>query len=48
MRCFIGVILAAVAWKMKSINEEALMVEEFGEQYTRYRLQVKGLVPYLW
>ena len=48
LRCFIGVILAAVAWKMKSINEEALMVEEFGEQYTRYRLQVKGLVPYLW
>ncbi len=48
LRCFIGVILAAVAWKMKSINEEALMVEEFGDQYTRYRLQVKGLVPYLW
>ena len=45
LRCFIGVILAAVAWKMKSINEEALMVEEFGDQYTRYRLQVKGLVP---
>ncbi len=48
LRCFIGVILAAIAWKMKSINEEALMVEEFGDQYTRYRLQVKGLVPYLW
>jgi protein-S-isoprenylcysteine O-methyltransferase Ste14 len=48
LRCFIGVILAAIAWKMKSMNEEALMVEEFGDQYTRYRLQVKGLVPYLW
>lgn len=48
LRCFIGVILAGIAWKMKSINEEALMVEEFGDQYIRYRLQVKGLVPYLW
>lgn len=48
LRCFIGVILAAIAWKMKSISEEALMVQEFGDQYTRYRLQVKGLVPYLW
>ncbi|HET6216157.1 MAG TPA: isoprenylcysteine carboxylmethyltransferase family protein [Acidobacteriaceae bacterium] len=48
VRCFIGVILAAIAWKMKSITEEALMVQEFGDQYTRYRLQVKGLVPYLW
>jgi protein-S-isoprenylcysteine O-methyltransferase Ste14 len=48
LRCFIGVILAAMAWKMKSITEEVLMVQEFGDQYTRYRLQVKGLVPYLW
>jgi protein-S-isoprenylcysteine O-methyltransferase Ste14 len=48
LRCFFGVLLAAVAWKMKSISEEALMVQEFGDQYTRYREQVKGLVPYLW
>ncbi len=48
LRCFIGVVLAAIAWKIKSISEEALMVQEFGDQYTRYRLQVKGLVPYLW
>jgi protein-S-isoprenylcysteine O-methyltransferase Ste14 len=48
LRCFLGVVLAAVAWKIKSISEEALMVQEFGDQYTRYREQVKGLVPYLW
>ena len=48
LRCFLGVILAAIAWKIKSVTEEALMVEQFGEQYARYRQQVKGLVPYLW
>jgi protein-S-isoprenylcysteine O-methyltransferase Ste14 len=48
LRCFLGVVLAAVAWKIKSISEETLMVQKFGDQYTRYREQVKGLVPYLW
>jgi protein-S-isoprenylcysteine O-methyltransferase len=48
LRCFLGVILAAIAWKIKSIGEEALMAQQFGDQYARYRLQVKGLVPYLW
>jgi protein-S-isoprenylcysteine O-methyltransferase Ste14 len=48
LRCFVGVVLAAVAWKIKSISEETLMVQKFGDQYTRYREQVKGLVPYLW
>ena len=48
LRCFLGVLLAAIAWKIKSISEETLMVQQFGDQYTRYREQVKGLVPYLW
>lgn len=48
LRCFLGVGLAAVAWKMKSLTEEALMVQQFGEQYARYRMEVKALVPYLW
>jgi protein-S-isoprenylcysteine O-methyltransferase Ste14 len=48
LRCFLGVALAAVAWKMKSITEEALMVQQFGDQYTRYRMEVKALVPYIW
>jgi protein-S-isoprenylcysteine O-methyltransferase len=48
VRCFLGVILAAIAWKIKSKSEEALMVELFGDQYARYRQEVKGLVPYLW
>jgi protein-S-isoprenylcysteine O-methyltransferase Ste14 len=48
LRCFLGVLLAAIAWKIKSMSEESLMVQQFGDQYTRYREQVKGLVPYLW
>jgi protein-S-isoprenylcysteine O-methyltransferase Ste14 len=48
LRGFVGVLLAAIAWKIKSISEETLMVQKFGDQYTRYREQVKGLVPYLW
>jgi protein-S-isoprenylcysteine O-methyltransferase Ste14 len=48
LRCFLGVLLAAIAWKIKSISEETLMVQEFGDQYARYRERVKGLVPYLW
>jgi protein-S-isoprenylcysteine O-methyltransferase Ste14 len=48
LRCFLGVLLAAIAWKFKSMSEETLMVEQFGDQYARYREEVKGLVPYLW
>jgi protein-S-isoprenylcysteine O-methyltransferase Ste14 len=48
LRCFLGVILALIAWKFKSITEEAFMVQQFGDQYTRYRMEVKALVPYIW
>ena len=48
LRCFVGVVLAAIAWKIKSVTEEALMVQQFGDQYTHYRTQVKALVPYIW
>ena len=48
LRCFLGVGLAAIAWKMKSLTEEALMVQQFGDQYARYRMEVKALVPYIW
>jgi protein-S-isoprenylcysteine O-methyltransferase len=48
LRCFLGVVLAAIGWKMKSITEEALMLQQFGDQYSRYRMQVKALIPYIW
>jgi protein-S-isoprenylcysteine O-methyltransferase Ste14 len=28
--------------------EERFMVEQFGEQYQRYRREVKGLIPFVW
>ena len=48
LRCFLGVVLAAMAWKFKSVTEEAFMVQQFGDQYRRYQMEVKGLVPYIW
>jgi protein-S-isoprenylcysteine O-methyltransferase Ste14 len=48
LRCFLGVTLAAIAWKIKSMTEEAFMRQQFGEQYTRYQLEVKALIPYVW
>jgi protein-S-isoprenylcysteine O-methyltransferase len=48
LRCFLGVVLAAIAWKFKSITEEAFMVHQFGDQYRHYQTEVKGLVPYIW
>ena len=48
LRCFLGVIVAGVAWKIKSISEERFMEQQFGDQYIRYRMEVKALVPYLW
>jgi protein-S-isoprenylcysteine O-methyltransferase Ste14 len=48
LRCFLGVLLAGIAWKIKSMSEETLMVQQFGDQYARYREEVKSLVPYVW
>jgi protein-S-isoprenylcysteine O-methyltransferase Ste14 len=48
LRCFIGVLLAAIAWKFKSMTEESFMVQQFGDQYRQYQMEVKGLVPYIW
>ncbi|MGA3222813.1 MAG: isoprenylcysteine carboxylmethyltransferase family protein [Acidobacteriaceae bacterium] len=48
LRCFLGVVLAAIAWKFKSITEEAFMVQQFGDQYRQYQMEVKSLVPYIW
>ena len=48
LRCFVGVVLAAIAWKFKSMTEETFMVQQFGDQYRQYQMEVKGLVPYIW
>jgi protein-S-isoprenylcysteine O-methyltransferase Ste14 len=44
----LAVALALVAWKVKSLQEESFMLEEFGGEYARYSQEVKGLIPFVW
>ena len=45
---YLGIATALTAWKRKSLTEEQFMSEHFGDDYARYREQVKGLIPGLW
>jgi protein-S-isoprenylcysteine O-methyltransferase Ste14 len=42
--------LAVVVWglRCKSKLEEQFMSEQFGEEYARYRQEVKSLIPFVW
>ncbi len=44
----LALVLASVTWKIKSLHEEAFMQDEFGDVYTQYKREVKGLVPFVW
>lgn len=46
-RCFVGVLLFAVALWLKSQMEEQFMIQQFGEQYAQYRQRTRALVPFL-
>jgi protein-S-isoprenylcysteine O-methyltransferase Ste14 len=48
IRCFIAVMVAAAALKLKSRVEESFMQQEFPAEYPRYMREVKGIVPLLW
>jgi protein-S-isoprenylcysteine O-methyltransferase Ste14 len=48
IRGLFAVALATWAWKMKSLREEAFLESEFGAEYSRYRREVKALVPFIW
>jgi protein-S-isoprenylcysteine O-methyltransferase Ste14 len=48
LRCLLGTLLALIAWKLKSRVEEDFMLQQFGEQYVRYRQEVKALIPHVW
>jgi protein-S-isoprenylcysteine O-methyltransferase len=48
LRGLLAVLLAALAWKIKSMREETFMEDQFGEQYVQYRREVKALVPFIW
>lgn len=46
-RTLVGLTVVAFAWHIKSRTEERYMQEEFGDEYARYRGQVKGLIPFV-
>ena len=48
LRGLISFVLATIALRMKSLQEETFMVQQFGSQYQEYRRGVKSLVPFLW
>ena len=47
VRGLIAVALALIAWHMKAQLEEAFMIQQFGEDYLRYRKEVKALIPFI-
>ncbi len=44
----VATALVVISWGYKSRLEEALMVEQFGEEYEDYRRHVKALIPGIW
>jgi protein-S-isoprenylcysteine O-methyltransferase Ste14 len=48
VRGLIATLLALIAFKIKSRLEESFMTEQFGEQYTLYKHQVRALIPFVW
>jgi protein-S-isoprenylcysteine O-methyltransferase Ste14 len=47
VRSFIGVVLCGFAFWLKTQIEERFMVQRFGEEYLRYRHEVKALAPFI-
>ena len=45
---FIGFVLVVAAWGYKARLEERAMLEQFGDEYERYRENVKAFVPFVW
>lgn len=48
IRCFVGVLVLTIGFKLKSLLEERFMQEQFGAQYLSYKQNVKALVPFIW
>ena len=46
-RGFLALIIAFLAWRLKSRVEEGFMIEQFGAEYEEYERQVKALIPFV-
>lgn len=44
---FVGVLIMLFALWLKSQIEERFMIQQFGDQYSRYRERVRALVPFV-
>jgi protein-S-isoprenylcysteine O-methyltransferase len=47
IRGLLAVAVATVGFRWKAAVEESFMTEMFGNQYTRYRCEVKALIPFV-
>ena len=45
LRCFLGVLLCAVSLLRKMRIEERFMLEQFGDEYSRYAAKTAALLP---
>lgn len=44
---FVGVLVIAVGFWYKLRTEERFMLQQFGEEYEQYRMQVRALIPFV-
>ena len=48
MRGLVAVALAVLGLRLKSLQEERFMEEEFGSEYRDYKRRVKAIIPLVW
>ena len=47
IRGLIALLIALIAWRVKSLIEERFMMDQFGEQYVQYKREVRALIPFV-
>jgi protein-S-isoprenylcysteine O-methyltransferase Ste14 len=48
LRAILALVIVAVGLHYKVKTEEKFMSDQFGEEYARYRQEVKSLIPFVW
>lgn len=48
LRGLVAVALAVAGWGLKARDEDVLLAEQFGEEFVRYRRDVRALIPFVW